>query len=209
MKTKPILLIATCISMLSISCKEASNTQKQEADQEIQQEISEEKKNDSYLISEEANYTITEYQVGHLSDDKEIITLNPGETFSSEMITMEEEGNEYDVLFQYVLNEKNDTLIIINDYGYWVYSPDYSTESGISTNSNVSDFFEAYPDAKIEYSYISDLYWLRTESLDGIEFIIPADAFFGDENSLLLSDLAEVNPEQVDMKARIQKIRVY
>lgn len=157
----------------------------------------------------EANYIIQSDQVGYLSVGDEQIKINPKESLVKFEKSVSEEGETYLQEFKYVLGPKNDTLIEINSYGIWVLNEAYKTEENISVGSSMADFYGLFADAKIEYSYVSDMLWMSTEQYEGIEFILPNDAYQGDMSELTETDLVEIQPQYVTEEAKIVKIRLF
>jgi hypothetical protein len=135
--------------------------------------------------------------------------LNPGEKLIHETRMMSEEGMDFEAEFDHILNQDNDTLITIDNYGYWIFSPKYHTESGLHVNKSMADFYGLYADAKLFYSYVSGIFWMASESLEGVEFAIENSAYKGESDWLMESDLVEVEPQHMDESAKITKIRVY
>ncbi len=201
---KQILFIALASGIL-FAC---NSTDKKQAETNLNN-LETETANSDVTHASEANYIIQSDQVGYLGIGDEQIKINPKESLVKFEKSVSEEGETYLQEFKYVLGPKNDTLIEINSHGIWVLNEAYKTEENISVGSSMADFYGLFADAKIEYSYVSDMLWMSTEQYEGIEFILPNDAYQGDMSELTESDLVEIQPQYVTEEAKIVKIRLF
>jgi hypothetical protein len=71
------------------------------------------------------------------------------------------------------MNEHNNAISEII-----VQSALYKTERNIGIGSTINEFVAAYPDAKIWWTYVSDMYVLETGSLKA-QFILDKNDFTG------------------------------
>jgi hypothetical protein len=208
MKTH-ILFVAVILFGL-ISCQNQDKKQSESANVEKTEQNQDEKQSETTESETlEPDYLIAEGKVGHLRAQNDEIKLNPGETIIHETRMMPDEVEPYEAELDHVINEDNDTLITINDYGFWVFSPQYHTESGLHVNKTMADFYGLYADAKIYYSYVSGEFWMETESMENVYFGIEKDFYKGEDDWLMQSDMVEIEPQYMDETARITQIRVY
>ena len=208
MKTYLIGFAAVIFSL--VSCQNEEKKQN-DAHEEIENSFIEKETNQLSGVKSEktSDYIIAEGKVGHLRTQDDEIRLNPGETLIHETRNVSEEGIDYEVEIEHILGEFNDTLISIDNYGFWIFSSDYHTESGLHINKRLTDVFEMHADAKIFYSYVNGMFWIEIESFEGVEFAIESSAYKGESDVLMQSDLIEVDPQFMDKFAKITKIRVY
>ncbi len=208
MKTQILIFAAIIFSL--ISCQNQGDKQSKNStrsDTEETQDVKPAKK--IIKLAVEYNYLIAEGQVGHIKVQTDEIMLNPSEHHIHETRPMDEEGVKYEAEIDHILNQNNDTLISIDDYGFWIFSPEYQTEAKIHVNKTMADFFGEYADAKIYYSYVSGIFWMTSESIKDVEFAIENSSYQGEDDLLMQSDLVEIEPQYMNESAKITKIRVY
>jgi len=203
MKTQ-ILFLAVLIFGL-MSCQNQEKKQTEDANVEKTEQIQEDKQSESV----DADYIIAEGKVGHLRVQNDEINLNPGESIIHETRIMSDHGMEYEAELDHIINQDNDTLITIDDYGFWIFSPKYHTENGLHVNKTMADFYGIYADAKLYYSYVSGDFWMETERLKGMYFNIEKGGYKGEADWLMQSDLVEIEPQYMDESMKITEIRVY
>ncbi len=130
--------------------------------------------------SEEGPYEETVYKVS--AENEELLQLSPA--------------------YNYETGEYMDEIGEIN-----IFSDRFQTAEGIGAGSSLTDFMEAYPDYKIWYTYVSDMFVIETESL-AVQFLIDGEGYKGDYPEIT-GDMIELSKEDFETDTKIVMVRMY
>lgn len=86
-----------------------------------------------------------------------------------------------------------------------VISDKYKTSFGITIGSELEDFVSIYPDYKIWYSYVGDIYVIESPEIQAQFFLSKKDFTATIENT---KDIAELKILDFKANSKIQKIRI-
>ena len=121
-------------------------------------------------------------------------------------------GDEGDQALFYYLYDNEQVIFCINPayniYDIDILSDKYQTTKGIGVRSTINDFRDKYPDLKIYYSYVSNRYWMTTES-NNFQFVLEYNSYIGKEDDLYNSDMVELKLADFKINTRITAIRIY
>jgi hypothetical protein len=87
-----------------------------------------------------------------------------------------------------------------------IVSPKYKTDQGIGIGSTVSDFLEAYPEARLWYTYVSDMYVIETDDVK-VQFVL-SEADFTGVKPEVTSEISELQTSDFKADAQIKYIRI-
>ena len=87
-----------------------------------------------------------------------------------------------------------------------VVSSKYKTEKQIGIGSSLTDFRMAYPDAKVWYTYVSQMYVAETDQVK-VQFILNGDDYTGAKPEIE-SDITPMMLSDFKTGAKIQRIRI-
>ena len=137
-----------------------------------------------------------------ISREQQVRTTEEGPT--EETVITVSRGNEkiLEILPAIDLNTGEST----EDIGEMrIFSEQFRTEKGIGVNSTLEEFIQAYPEYKIWYTYVSDMYVVETEEVEA-QFLLKAEDFTGE----MKVDSVMTPLEKGDFKegARIAKVRM-
>ena len=135
---------------------------------------------------------------------KEQMTRNVEDGPVTEEVTIIGEGNE-DLLWlkpKYTsATEHNNAIAEII-----IQSPAYKTGKNIGIGSTISEFVAAYPDAKIWWTYVSDIYVMETSAVKA-QFLLDKNDFKGTKPEVK-SEMTPLNIADFNRDGKIQKIRM-
>lgn len=167
----------------------------------------------------EVCYTIGDQYAGEFIIGDEIPKQDFLENFKIQAteITITSEGEEVVEIIYTISDHEKDLLILkpaFNNHDenteevikeILVISNKYKTSFGITVGSEIEAFVSAYPDYKIWYSYVGDIYVIESEEIQA-QFLLSADDFTGQiENT---SDIIFLKAEDFKSGSKIQKIRL-
>ncbi|UKN00516.1 hypothetical protein K6119_12315 [Paracrocinitomix mangrovi] len=164
--------------------------------------------------------TISENVVGIFEMGKPVPTKLPEELKMRQFIEEETvEGNTIEHTHNVIFNQLEDVAELIMNQGsdenhfdktikeILVISNYYETQEGIKVGSSVEKFKEAFADAKIWYDKTRDQYFMDSETLVGVQFILdPMDIKKKAKGS---ADMQELSFSVVPAEAEVKKIRMY
>jgi len=167
-------------------------------------------------------FVISQGKVGNISKGDRIegiyITY-PLELIKSEQIRSTEEGNTVEPI--YILSESGVELFKIKqNYNYSqrryedivgeinIINPRFKTHKSIGVGNTIEEFFKVYNDGVLNYSCVSDPFWIITEELNNTQFEVDFNSFTSDID-LYSSDLVELKPEHFNNSGKITRIRIY
>ena len=211
------ILIKCCAAVLLVSCggetSEEVVNEMNEVSSEIVPEAVQEEVVNSFLLESK--------KVGLFSIGQEVPEL-PKELKIRQYTETEQtdEGPGEELLHNVIFNQLEDVIELIMDHQMGdkhhedknieemlVLSNYYETAEEIGVGSTIEEFQEAYPDAELWYTYVSDRYVAETTALPGVQFMF-------DEKDCIKKP--NVNGDQNMMKfehfkegAKISKIRVF
>lgn len=164
---------------------------------------------------------ISSKNVGLFTVGAEVPNL-PSELKIRQFVAREESEGELgpELTHNVIFNQLEDVLELIMDHQMddehhedkniqemLVLSNYYETAKGIGVGSSIEDFQEAYPDAHIWYTYVSDRYILETDEIQDVQFYL-------DGADCNITPTGETDAEDIDLidfnvGSKIQKIRVF
>jgi len=129
------------------------------------------------------------------------------------------EGTEEKII-EYAFSRYSDTMLIIKpmyDYTTDAYtdktgeiiilSEKYKTKDMIGINSTIDDFIKIYPDYRLWWTYVSDMYVLESETAgENIQFLLDADDCIITPNTD--SDITILSRDDFKKDTQIKKIRI-
>lgn len=216
---KKYLIIS--VSIVILSCQNFPNSSKITLEEEIQI-LQDSLDSKTAKLKERQRYIITQSQVGSISKGDKIEGIHityPLELIKSEQIRSTEEGNTIEPI--YILSESGVELFKIKqNYNYSrstyddlvgeinIINPRFKTSKSIGVGNTIEDFFKVYRDGVLNYSYVSDRFWIETEELNKTQFEVDFNSFTSDID-LFSSDLVELKPEHFDKSGKITRIRIF
>jgi hypothetical protein len=90
-----------------------------------------------------------------------------------------------------------------------ILSPLYTTEKNIGIGSTVKEFVQTYPDAQLQYTYVSDRFFITSDEIGSTQFMVDSLGYKGKKDKLYNSDLIKLYANQFDENAKIISIRIY
>jgi hypothetical protein len=134
---------------------------------------------------------------------KEIKKMEEGTEIIEEYYEISKDDKEVLTLKPQIQRINGKTFELIQEIE--VISDKYKTSFGITVGSDIEAFMSAYPDFKIWYSYVGDIYVVESEQIQA-QFLLSADDFKGKiENP---SDVVFLKADDFNGGAKIQKIRI-
>ncbi len=137
----------------------------------------------------------------------------------TEKRTTEDGEEEYPV---YLLRRNSDTLLNISPKyidvnAAWadtideiiILSPLFTTDKGIGIGSSVREFVQAYPDAQLQYTYVSDRFFITSDEIGSTQFVVDPSGYKDKKDKLYNSDLIKLYANQFNENAKIISIRIY
>ncbi len=128
-----------------------------------------------------------------------------------------EEGPEEETIYK--VNENSTTILELRpSYNYetgnyekkigeiMILSPKFKTKKGIGINSTIQEFINAYPDYKVWYTYVGEMYVIQSRS-SNTQFLLQEKDFIGKLN--ITSDQMILNKNDFKPAAKIYTIRLY
>ena len=209
MRSKNLLL--ALISFLILSC----NDQKEEpkpavpSENDSRQEKDTSAKEDVFIIK---NHSAGDFRLGAaLPTSLENYTIT-----REQQVRTTEEGPTEETVF--TISEGDDEILRIlpaidantgestEDIGELrITSEKFRTEEGIGVNSTLEEFIDAYPDYKIWYTYVSDMYVVETEELEA-QFLLDEGDYVGEMK--VNSVMTPLEKEDFKPGARIVMVRM-
>ena len=130
------------------------------------------------------------------------------------------EGTEEKII-EFAFSRYGNTMLIIKpmyDYATDAYtdktgeiiivSEKYKTKDMIGINSTIDDFIKIYPDYRLWWTYVSDMYVLESETAgENIQFLLDADDCIITPNTD--SDITILSRDDFKKDAQIKKIRIF
>lgn len=87
-----------------------------------------------------------------------------------------------------------------------VISPKYKTPEGIGVGSSIADFQTTYPDYRVWYTYVSDMFVLESDSVN-VQFLLDNDDYQGPELEIE-SEIMPVLTSDFHPESTIRRIRI-
>jgi hypothetical protein len=214
------LLYIVIIAITIVSCNNAGNKKTSDNNNEIVEDVSENKTNKTENKIE--NKETESYYDGFLIENGSLDFLiigkklpNPIPDFVSYQIyekSIMEEG--VDNIYQYFAITDNNKEIIkaqISDNiitSITILTSNAKTQEDIGVKSSLEDMCGVYPDIKLFYTYVSDLFFAVTPEYPELRFIISPESYKYDKSDLTNSDMIEVGPQDFDETAHIVEIKL-
>ncbi|NOQ72259.1 MAG: hypothetical protein GQ574_09675 [Crocinitomix sp.] len=163
-------------------------------------------------------YTITSESAGDFTLGGAIPVSTDEYTVKEENITTDTEEGPFTETVYNVSDENENLLQIMLEYDYEtgeykdaigemnIYSDRFQTVEGIGMGSTIIEFMDAYPDYKIWYTYVSDMYVIETESL-GVQFLLDGSGFEGEISGS--SDMEILSAEDFSADTKIVTVRMF
>jgi hypothetical protein len=176
-----------------------------------------------FSVEDSAQFVIKNNKLGPISIGKNINDFKNWKDFSLEKrneTRATEDGEEaYPV---YLLKKNSDVLLkLVPKYmdanATWadtldeiiVLSSLYKTEKNIGIGSTLEEFIQTYPDAQLQYTYVSDRFFISSNEIGSTQFEIESIGYKGKKDNLYNSDLTLLKPNQFDLNAKILYVRIY
>lgn len=167
------------------------------------------------------SYVLESKNVGIFSIGQEVPNLPEGLKIRQFLEAEQtEEGPGEELTHNVIFNQLEDVVELIMDHQMddehhedknieemWVLSNYYETAEEIGVGSTIEEFQDAYPNAQVWYTYISDRYIVETEDLPNVQFLLKAEDCIKIPN--FDSDQSTMKFEHFNEGSKIQKIRVY
>lgn len=178
-------------------------------------------KNDDDTPAPNKKYLITKGGTGLLSVGQTIPERLDGCLITRDVETRWEEGTEFSVPVCTVSEERQNILKIEPAYDYaterysekigdiYILSDKFKTAENIGLQSTIEAFMTAYPDFRIWYSYVGDIYVIETERLENIQFFLDGNDFMKAGGPEFESDMTELRPSDFKKDSKIAGIRIY
>jgi hypothetical protein len=168
-------------------------------------------------------YLIKDNKLGPISVGKHINNFKNWLDFTLEKKTetrpTEDGEEEYPV---YLLKRNSDVLLkLIPKYedfnAVWsdtideiiILSPLFKTEKNIGIGSTVKEFVQAYPDAQLQYTYVSNRFFISSDEIGSTQFTVDSSGYKDKKDKLYNSDLIKLYTNQFDENAKILSVRIY
>jgi hypothetical protein len=167
--------------------------------------------------AQESDYFIAHDAVGDFNIGGEQPNTIPNTyTIKKETISLMSEGEEYEESIYKVMEDGKEVFTYKLGYddmpeselpieNVEILSGKYRTTENIGVNSTIDEFIAAYPDYKIWYSYVGDIYVIETANYNA-QFLIGENDFIGTHNSK--SDTEELEKSDFKEGAKIIKIKM-
>lgn len=160
------------------------------------------------------NYTLSGKRAGDFTVGAPIPTPTAMDSYTvkKEQETRTAEGETYEETY-YVITAAGEELVhLLPDPGNTdtigeivVISPRYKTDKNIGVDATVEAFMKAYPEHKLWYTYVSDMYVIETDAATG-QFILDASGFTGKVK--VKSDMTTLKSGDFKKDTKIKKIRI-
>jgi hypothetical protein len=174
-------------------------------------------------VEDSALYVIKNNRLGPISVGKHINDFKNWLDFalekSKETRPTEDGEEEYPV---YLLKRNTEVLLklipkYIDATAQWsdtideiiILSPLYKTEKNIGIGSTVKEFVQAYPDAQLQYTYVSDRFFISSDEVGSTQFTVDPSGYKDKKDKLYNSDLIKLYSNQFDENAKIISVRIY
>jgi hypothetical protein len=164
-------------------------------------------------------YSITSEAAGDFILGEKIPESTEDYSVEEKIETYESEEGPYEETVHIVSNGDEELLRITPQYDYEtgeyldeigemnISSDRFQTTEGIGAGSTLADFMEAYPDFKIWYTYISDMYVVETEGLS-VQFLLDENGYVTDYPEID-SDMVEISKDDFDATTKIVSVRMF
>ncbi|MDP2789501.1 MAG: hypothetical protein Q8O46_05720, partial [bacterium] len=90
-----------------------------------------------------------------------------------------------------------------------VVSSEFKTEEEIFVGLTMSDFIKIYPDFKIWYTYVGDMFVLETPKYLGVQFLLDKTGFINSKKTLGRTEVDILTQSDFNNNTIIESIRVY
>ena len=200
---KKTLIILSVLALIASSC---GQTKKQT---EAENEVSKETVDERHLIKETG---VDIFLLG------EKISLNAGNYILKKETMFGEEGIE--VPFYVVSENEQKILHIIPAYNYKtnqytdkigeiiIFSEKFKTAESIGIGSTIENFVNTYPDFKIWYTYISEMYVIETKQYN-FQFFLDYEDLIDKAGLSYNSDMTRLRLSDFKKNSKIKGIRIF
>ena len=116
-----------------------------------------------------------------------------------------EEGEQEDL---YIIP----SLGIFFSSGYneiWIIDNRFSTKKMIGTGSTIKELKQAYPDVRLFYTYISQMFYAESAVLGKVQFIFDVRDFKNKNKDLMQGDSVVLDESDFKLDTQIDRIRIY
>lgn len=203
-----------------LACSQANNSSKVESDETTGNELNDEPIEPIDKEAEREKYLITDSMVGPFRMGGvlpgpatmmkyqmrvEQITRQSEDGPTTELVTIIAENNE-DLLWL-----KPGLLTDAENYNHKIYeiivlSPRYRTKENIGVGSSVFDFQKTYPDYRVWYTYVSDMFVLESDTIKA-QFILDKNDYTGPEIEIE-GEITPVLTSDFKNSGKIKRIRL-
>lgn len=176
---------------------------------------------DNKIASCDQKYLIKEGGVDIFAIGQAIPVQADGYSIIKSIETRQEEGLEFSVPI-YTISEEGENILKIEPFdeyntepyaekigNIYILSDKFRTTENIGLKSTIEEFVAAYPDFKIWYSYVRDIYVIETPRLDKIQFFLDGSDFIEEGGPDFDSDRTILKPSEFKKGSEIKAIRIF
>jgi len=177
-----------------LACSQANNSSKSETDVSTGNELNDEPVKPVDRETELEKYLITDSMVGPFKMGGQLpgpATMMKYQMRVEEITRQSEDGPTTESVT--IIAENNEDLLWLkpgllastenqnhNIYEIIVLSPRYRTKENIGVGSSIFDFQKTYPDYRVWYTYVSDMFVLESDTIKA-QFILDKNDYTGPE----------------------------
>lgn len=166
-------------------------------------------------------YRIRRFGVGPYLLDEPIPDQIGNYTIKKEMLTKDTEEGPYEYP-AYVVTENGQNVLNFGlQYDYeaqkyiddvigeiTIFSDKYKTDDGIGVNSTIGEFLKQYPNHRVWYTYVTDMFVIECKELGLVQFILDGDDYKG-STDLYSSDMVTLKASEFNKDGKIKEVRIY
>lgn len=166
-------------------------------------------------------YPIRDDGAGIFSIGQKIPARTDCYTITESSQTRTEEGEAYTVPI-YNVSEQGEIVLNIEPFfddnagqyseiigNIYILSDRFRTDESIGLQSTIEEFAAAYPDFKIRYSYVSEIYVIETRRLEHVQFFLDGCDFIEESGPDFVSDMTVLQASEFKKGSKIKAIRIF
>lgn len=135
---------------------------------------------------------------------REVVKMGEGEEYTQVTYECMRDGQKELTLFPNLDSDGSEGALIAEIH---IHSANFITDEGIGVGSTIDEFFDTYEDANAFYTYVSGFFWLDTQEVSGVQFMMNEKDYSVEPG--FDSDLTELDRALFKDQAKIAYIRLY
>ena len=208
MKSGDKFILTTITLLFLYSCSQLTKPKENISDTTTQEKLEKVTIDKEYLIEEKSiegfkTEDIYSAKSSELTYEEKLRAFQTDEGIDTMNVVSvsDKKGKLFDIVLYDKIDKRIQKIIIESDR--------CKTKDRISINSTLNDFTEVYSDFSIEFSYISNSFWVNTKKLNSVNFYLDSECYRGSQDGLYDSDMAIVNLKDFDKNCKISEIIIF